>query len=110
MDFEEITKGNFQERINSVISDGKVINKLNRNKDSHWINVELVDITADSTLNIFHAFLPNTAARVDLLCSPTSHPEPIANGPTPDFNIIAETPKSFRRFERIETDDLHEPS
>ena len=28
------------------------------------------------------------------------------NTPTPDFNIIAETPKSFRRFDRIKIEDL----
>ena len=39
-------------------------------------------------------------------CSPTSYPQPTANGPTPAFNIIGETPKSFRTFKRIETDDL----
>ena len=66
----------------------------------------LVDITTESTFNFSHDCLPNapTAAHVDL--SPTSHLEPTANGPTPNFNIIAETPKSFTRFERIEIDDI----
>ena len=32
VDFEEITKGNFQERMNNLISDSKVINKSNQNK------------------------------------------------------------------------------
>ena len=53
-------------------------------------------------------FLPNTptAANVDLLSSLTSYPEPTADEPAPDFYIIAETPKCFRRFERIEIEDL----
>ena len=33
--FEEITKGNLQERMNSLIFDGKIVNKSNRNRDSH---------------------------------------------------------------------------
>ena len=35
VDFEEITKGNFQERMNNLISDSKVINKSNQNKVSY---------------------------------------------------------------------------
>ena len=35
VDFEEITIGNFQERMNNLISDGKVINKSNQNKVSY---------------------------------------------------------------------------
>ena len=33
VDVEEITKGNLRERINNLISDDKVINKSNLNKD-----------------------------------------------------------------------------
>ena len=45
VDFEDSTKGKFQERINSLISDGKVVNKSNRNKGFYWLNLDLVDIT-----------------------------------------------------------------
>ena len=89
IDFEEITKGNLQERMNSLISDGKVINKSNRNKDSYWINLDLADITTESTLNFSHGFLPNTSTATHVELSPTIHPEPTANGSTPDF--ITET-------------------
>ena len=37
------------------------------------------------------------------------HPQVIQNGPlraNAGFNITAETPKTFRRFERIEIDDM----
>ena len=91
--FEEITRGKLQERMNSLISDGKVINKSNQNKDSCWINLGLVDIMAESTLNFSHDFYPTpTVAHVDLSPSLISHPEP--------------TPKRFPRFERIEMDNL----
>ena len=33
--FEDITRGNLQERMNSLISDGKIVNELNWNKDSY---------------------------------------------------------------------------
>ena len=66
-DFKDITKGNLQERMNSHISDGKVVNKSNRNKDSYWINRDLVDIINKSTLNLSHNFSSNTptAAHAD---------------------------------------------
>ena len=108
VDFEDITKENLPERLNSPISDGKVVNKLTRNNDSYWINLDLVDITNESTLNLSHTFLPDTptAAHVDFLSLPISYTELTGNGPTPDFNIIEETSKTFRRLERIEIDDL----
>ena len=81
--------------MNSLISDGKVVNKSNGNKDSYWINLNWVDITNESALNL--NFLPNT---------PIGHTEPTTNGPTPDFNIIEETSKTFRIFERIKIEDL----
>ena len=33
--FEDVTRGNLQERMNSLISDGKIVNELNWNKDSY---------------------------------------------------------------------------
>ena len=98
VDFKDITKTNLQEQINSLISDGKVVYKLNRNKESYWINLDLVNITNVSTLNLSHKVLPNTptAAHVDLLSSPISHTESTANGPIPDFNIIEEDLKELK--------------
>ena len=58
-------------------------------------------------MNFPHNFLSNTptAAHFDLLSSPIKHAERTANGPTSDFNIIEETSKTFRRFEKIEIDE-----
>ena len=108
VDFENITRGDLEEITNSLISNGKVVNRSNQNKGSYWINLDLVDITNESTLNLSHNFLPNTpsATHVELLSSPISHTEHTANEPTPDFNIIEETFKTFRRFESIEIDNL----
>ena len=75
VDFEDITKGNLQKRMNNLISVGKAINKSNLNKDPYWINLGLVDITTEFALNFSHDFSNNkpTATHVDL--SPSSHPE-----------------------------------
>lgn len=64
VDFEEVA-------INSLISDGKHINKSNRNKDSDPISLDLAEITTESTLKFSHVFLPNTptTVHVDLLSS-----------------------------------------
>ena len=60
VDFADITKGN------SLISDGEVANESNRNKDSYGINLDLVDITNESTLNLSHNFLRNTPNTVHI--------------------------------------------
>ena len=78
VDFKDITKTNLQERMNSLISGGKVVNKLNQNKESYSINLDLVDITNVSTLNLSHKVLPNTPTAI-------SYTESTANGPMPDF-------------------------
>ena len=107
-DFEDITKGNLQERMNSPIFDGKIVYKMNQNKDSYSLDLDLVDITNESTLNLTHNFFPKTpkAAHIELLSSLIRHIGPTANGPTPDVNITEETSKTFRRFESIELDGL----
>ena len=76
--------------MNSLIFHGKVRNISNRNKDSCWINLNLVDIRTESTSDFSHDFLPNTpiAALANLLSSPISPPEPTAHAATLDFNII----------------------
>ena len=91
-----------------IPSIGKVINKANPNKDSDLINLDLLDIMTESSLNFSHDFWPNTptVAHLDLLTSPASNSGKYTNAPTADFNINAETPNSIRRFERIEIDDL----
>ena len=53
-DFEEVTKGNLQERMDSLISDGKVVNKSNRNQDTYWLDLDSVDITNETCLVRFY--------------------------------------------------------
>ena len=42
--------------MNSIISDGRVLNKLNPNKDSYCLILDLANITNESTLNLSHNF------------------------------------------------------
>ena len=38
VDFEDVTKEYLDERIHTLITDGKIINKINRNADSYYVN------------------------------------------------------------------------
>ena len=98
VDLENITNGNLEERMNNLMSDGKVINKMNHSKDSCLINLDVINTVTESGLNFSHGVIPNTAnaAHFDLLSSSTNHSEPAANAPTSNFDIIAKTPKSLK--------------
>ena len=47
--FEHVTKEFLDDRIHTSINDGKIINKINRNADSYYVNSELIDL---ETLNL----------------------------------------------------------
>ena len=47
LDFEDVTKEFLDDRTNK----GKIINKLNRNADSYYVNSELVDLETLNLLN-----------------------------------------------------------
>ena len=44
IDFEEVTKEFLDDRIHTLFIDGKIINKLNRNANSYYVNSNLVDL------------------------------------------------------------------
>ena len=50
LDFEDVTKEFLDDRIHALINDRKIINKLNRNADSFYVNSELVDLEAPNLL------------------------------------------------------------
>ena len=50
LDFEDVTKEFLNDRIHTLINDRKIINKLNRNADSFYVNSELVDLEAPNLL------------------------------------------------------------
>ena len=51
LDFEDVNKEFLDDRIHSLINDGKIINKLNRNADSYYVNSELLDLETPNLLN-----------------------------------------------------------
>ena len=50
LDLEDVTKEILDDRIHTLINDGKIINKLNRNADSYYVNSELVDLDTPNLL------------------------------------------------------------
>ena len=50
IDFEDVTKEFLDDRIHTLINDGKTINKLNRNSNSYYVNSNLVDLERPNLL------------------------------------------------------------
>ena len=50
VEFEDVTKESFDYRIHILTNDGKMINKLNRNADSYYVNSNLVDFETPNLL------------------------------------------------------------
>ena len=50
IDFEDVTKEFLDDRIHTLINDGKIINKLIPNADSYYVNSELVDLETPNLL------------------------------------------------------------
>ena len=50
LDFEDVTKEFLDDRIHTLINDEKILNKLNRNADSYYVNSELVDLETPNLL------------------------------------------------------------
>ena len=50
IDFEDVTKEFLDDRIHTLINDGKIINKLNPNADSYYVNSELFDLETPNLL------------------------------------------------------------
>ena len=54
LDFEDVTKEFLDDRIHTLINDEKILNKLNRNADSYYVNSELVDLETPNLLKSSH--------------------------------------------------------
>ena len=88
LDFEHVTKEFLDDRIHTSINDGKIINKINRNADSYYVNSELIDL---ETL-ILPNFSPDMQGK-----SPTptiSQSNTTENTPELNVNETPQLPKS----------------
>ena len=54
--FQNLSKDVLQDKIDNLVIEGKIINKINRDKNSYWINEEIVDTAIETTVNLLHNF------------------------------------------------------
>ena len=88
LDFEHVTKEFLDDRIHTLINDGKIINKINRNADSYYVNSELIDL---ETLNLSN-FSPDMQG---ITLTPTnSLSNTTENTPELNVNETPQLPKS----------------
>ena len=58
--FQNLSKDVLQDKIDNLVIEGKIINKINRGKNSYWINEEIVDTAIETTVNLLHNFTLDT--------------------------------------------------
>ena len=68
-DFQDLTKNMLQQKINDLIIEGKIMNKINRGKNSYAVNDEIIDTELETTVNMLHNFTLNTP-----IVSPSNSP------------------------------------
>ena len=56
LDFEDVTNEFPEDRMSTLINDGKIIIKLNRNAESYYVNSELVDLETTNLLILHSLF------------------------------------------------------
>ena len=61
LDLEDVSKEILDDRIYTLINDGKIINGLDRNADSYYVNSELVDLETPNLLKF-----PKSLQRISL--------------------------------------------
>ena len=58
--FQNLSKDVLQDKIADLVIEGKIINKINRCKNSYWINEEIMDTAVEITVNLLHNFTLDT--------------------------------------------------
>ena len=96
LDFEDVTKEFLDDRIHTLINDGKIINKLNRNADSYYKNPELVDLETPNLLKSPQSVQRVLLTPTDSLSNSNDTPALTANK-TPQLQGVILTPTIYIR-------------
>ena len=116
VDFENITKEFLDDRMHTLITDGKIINKINRNTDSYYANEKDID-TESLNLQNTSPFIPDKSlytgtisipilSSVKPLISPNETPITTKlTNPSPDHHKASQ---NCSNLTLASTDDLHE--
>ena len=97
VDFEDVTKEYLDERIHTLITDGKIINKINRNADCYYVNEKDIEsiLPNDSNTPFFSE---------KSFCTPViSVPDSISETPSIGYN---QTPQISKKEIHSNTDGL----
>ena len=115
VDFENITKEFLDDRIHTLITDGKIINKINSNTDSYYANEKDID-TESLNLQSTSPFIPDKSfytgttsipipSSVKPLISPNETPITTkSTNPSPDHHRPSQNSSNLIH---ASTDDLH---
>ena len=97
VDFEDVTKEYLDERIHTLITDGKIINKINRNADSYYVNEKDIESILPNDSNT--PFISEKS-----FCTPViSIPDSISETPSIGHN---QTPQISKKEIHSNTDEL----
>ena len=78
IDFQHISKDSFNDRVNQLLQSNKLINKINRSKDSLFLNKDTIDISIKNIFlyiqkkNILDSFetTPSLSMQINLIETP----------------------------------------
>ena len=97
VDFEDVTKEYLDERIHTLITDGKIINKINRNADSYYVNERDIESILPNDSNT--SFISEKS-----FCTPViSIPDSIGETPSIGHN---QSPQISKKEIHSNTDEL----
>ena len=95
---QDLTKEDLLKKVHDLETEGKIVNKLNRNKDSFHVSKDIVDAFAENiiekTPTIFHDsfFETPNVNQTDSQSFCYSFSRESRSSSTPDFDIITNTP------------------
>ena len=97
VDFEDVTKEYLDERIHTLITDGKIINKINRNADSYYVSEKDIESILPNDFNT--PFISEKS-----FCTPViSIPDSISETPSVGHN---QSPEISKKEIHSNTDEL----
>ena len=90
IDFEEF----LDDRIHALINNGKIINKLNRNADSYYVNPNLVDLEMPNLLKSSQSVQRTALAPTDSFSNSNDTPA-LGVNKTPQLQMVTLTPTIY---------------
>ena len=84
IDFEDVTKEFVDDRIDKLINDGKIINKLSRNADSYYVNSNRADLETPNLLKSLQSVQMTALVPADFLSKSNDTPA-LSENKTPSY-------------------------